>query len=115
MGSIAHKKFIKQTTSGFTLIELVIVMSVVAILLSTVLKSTSGMMTEGNISKAEGELQTLKSAITSYWKNNSHAYPADIHGTLVSASPQMIPGKLTDPFHTDGVNQTYGYTSGSDT
>ena len=104
----------RATQKGFTLVELVMVMAVVAILLSTVMKNTSGMMTEGNNSKVEGELSTLKSAITSYWKNNSSNYPPDIHATLLAASPQIITGKLADPFLTDSGNQTYGYVTGND-
>ncbi len=104
----------RAAKAGFTLVELVIVMAVVAILLSVVMKSTSGMMVEGNLTKIEGELVTLKSALTSYWKNNNSAYPPDIHNALVGAAPQVIPQKLTDPFHTDGANNTYGYITGSD-
>jgi prepilin-type N-terminal cleavage/methylation domain-containing protein len=101
-------------TFGFTLVELVMVMAIVAILLSVVMKSTSGMMVEGNLSKIEGELSTIKAAVTSYWKNNSSVYPADIHASLVAASPLLMPNKLTDPFTTDQTNQTYGYFTGSD-
>lgn len=104
----------RATNRGFTLVELVIVMAVVAILLSTVLKSTSGMMTEGNLSKVDGELSTLKSAITAYWKNNGGVYPTNIHAALVTAAPQLIPVKLVDPFKTDAANQTYGYLTGTD-
>lgn len=114
MGAFTHQRWMRRRPLGFTLVELVIVMTVVAILLSTVLKSTSGMMIEGNISKTESELQTLKAAITSYWKNNSQVYPADIHTSLVNASPQLLVVKLTDPFHTDQTNDTYGYLSGAD-
>lgn len=105
----------RATQRGFTLVELVMVMAVLAILLSTVMKNTSGMMTEGHISKVEGELSTLKSAITSYWKNNNSTYPPNIHTALVTAAPQIIPAKLADPFLTDSGNQTYGYLTGTDT
>jgi len=105
---------VRTRSAGFTLVELVIVMAVVSILLSVVMKSTSGMMTEGNLSKIEGELVTLKSALTSYWKNNASSYPPDIHASLIGASPPIIPGKLQDPFLTDSANLTYGYLTGSD-
>ena len=112
---MGHQPFAVRTrASGFTLVELVIVMAVVAILLSVVMKSTSGMMAEGNLSKIEGELVTLKSALTSYWKNNGANYPPDIHTSLVAASPLLIPQRLTDPFQTDTANATYGYVTGSD-
>jgi prepilin-type N-terminal cleavage/methylation domain-containing protein len=103
-----------QRSAGFTLVELVMVMAIVAILLSVVMKSTSGMMVEGNLSKIEGELVTIKSALTSYWKNNGNVYPADIHTSLQAAAPLLLPEKLKDPFSTDQTNNTYGYMTGSD-
>ena len=97
---------------GFTLVELVIVMAVIALILSVVIPNLRGMQQEGQITKAESELQTLKTAITSYWRNNNNAYPADISAALTGASPQVITQELQDPFKTAG--NTYGYVQGTD-
>ncbi len=102
-----------KRNSGFTLVELVIVMAVIAVILSVVIPNLRGMQAESQLTKAEGELNTLKTAITSYWRNNSNAYPSNIVGDLVNASPQIIPASLQDPFNT--ASGTYGYTSGNDT
>jgi len=101
-------------SNGFTLIELVIVMSCVAIILSVVMKSTRGMQQEAQITKVQGEISTLKSAVTSYWKNNGGTYPENITTALTSASPQILAESLIDPFNTDAVNNTYGYELGTD-
>ncbi len=108
---------LKQTTNqkGFTLVELVIVMAVIALILSVVIPNLRGMQQEGQITKAESELQTLKTAVVSYWRNNSNAYPANIHSALTGASPTVISSVLADPFITDGSNNTYGYVTGTDT
>jgi prepilin-type N-terminal cleavage/methylation domain-containing protein len=101
-------------SQGFTLVELVIVMAVISLILSVVLPNLRGMQQEGQLTKAEAELDTLKTAITSYWRNNGNAYPANITNALTGATPTIITQVLTDPFKTDAVNSTYGYISGTD-
>jgi prepilin-type N-terminal cleavage/methylation domain-containing protein len=102
----------RKSQKGFTLVELVIVMAVIAVILSVVIPNLRGMQAESQLTKAEGELNTLKTAITSYWRNNSNAYPSNITTDLTGASPQIIPANLQDPFNT--ASGTYGYTSGTD-
>lgn len=99
---------------GFTLVELVIVMAVIALILSIAIPNFRSMQQEGSLTKAEGDLDTLKTAVTSYWKNNSQAYPVDIHGTLTAASPSVITKVLSDPWNSDSTNSTYGFTKGTD-
>ena len=98
---------------GFTLVELVIVMAVIAVILSVVIPNLRGMQSESQLTKSEGELNTLKTALTSYWRNNSNLYSSNITTDLTNASPQIIPASLTDPFNT--ASGTYGYASGNDT
>ncbi len=106
-------KYVSKNEKGFTLVELVIVMAVIAVILSVVIPNLRGMQAESQLTKSEGELNTLKTAITSYWRNNANVYPADIATSLTNASPQIIPATLSDPFNTASGN--YGYMSGNDT
>jgi len=99
---------------GFTLVELVIVMAVIALVLSVVIPNLRGMQQEGQLTKVDQELQTLKSAITSYWRNNAHVFPTNVHSDLTNASPALISQALPDPFKTDVANNTYGYVKGTD-
>jgi len=99
---------------GFTLVELIIVMAVISVLISGIMPHLRGMQHESQLTKAEQELTTLKSAILSYWKNNNYLYPANIHAALMSASPNILKAVLDDPFDTDGPNKTYGYVTGND-
>ena len=103
----------RKGQKGFTLVELVIVMAVIAVILSVVIPNLRGMQAESQLTKSEGELNTLKTALTSYWRNNSNLYPTNITTDLTGASPQIIPASLTDPFNT--ASGTYGYASGNDT
>lgn len=114
--NLGEGRVLKQSRnqSGFTLVEIVIVMSVMALILSVVIPNLRGLQQEGQITKAEAELQTLKTAVVSYWKNNHNAYPSNIHAELMNASPAVISVPLSDPYNTDAENATYGYVTGSD-
>lgn len=99
---------------GFSLVELVIVMAVIALILSIAIPNFRAMQREGEYTKAEGDLDTLKVAVTSYWRHNSKAYPANIHTGLTGATPSVITKTMPDPWNTDSTNVTYGYAKGND-
>lgn len=99
---------------GFTIIELLVVITVIAILVGIALPRFKGMQDEGNISKAKAELRTLQSAVESYYIHNSNAYPptgaAALQTALASAVPSIINYVPTDPFSSTGAD--YGYVLG---
>ena len=92
---------------GFTIIELVIVISVLIILIGIAIPRMKGMQQSGMIVKVKGELQIFQAAVESYYTNSSpNAYPLT-PGTgsalvganyLVTASPQIITSPLLDPY-----------------
>lgn len=90
---------------GFTILELLIVISVIAILVGIALPRFKGMQDEGNIAKAKGELRMLQTAIESY-KIHYGALPVALTN-LQTAVPQIAPSTIpTDPFG----GAAYGYT-----
>jgi len=94
-------KMKKTGQQGFTLIELIIVISVIAILIGIALPRLRGMLEEGNVAKAAGEAKALQAAVESYYIHNSKTYPADGSGwqaALTAAKPQLIGAALKDPF-----------------
>ncbi|MFH1428291.1 MAG: type II secretion system protein [Candidatus Margulisiibacteriota bacterium] len=101
----------KWLSRGFTLVELLIVMAVVAILVAIIIPSFKGMQEEGWISKAEQELQTLQTAVESYYRHKDD-YPPNITTALTGAKPAIISKELKDPWDTSGT--TYGYVTGND-
>ncbi|MCX5713548.1 MAG: type II secretion system protein [Candidatus Omnitrophica bacterium] len=93
---------------GFTIVELLIVISVIAILIGLALPRFKGMQDEGNIAKAKGELRTLQTGVESYAIHNSNTYPIGL-SNLTTATPDIIGSTLpTDPFN--GSNN-YGYAT----
>ncbi len=100
---------------GFTLVEILIVMSVVAILVAIIIPSYRAMQNEAWIAKAEKELNTLQVAIEFYYRHHD-SYPANI-ADLLTTSPAIITRAPADPWKT-GVTDpdtgvtTYGYLKG---
>lgn len=98
--------------NGFTLIELIIVIAVIAILIGIALPRFRGMQDEGNIAKAKGELRTLQIAVESYYIHNNNAYPAALSNLILAATrPKIITTLPTDPFN---AANNYGYTRSPD-
>ena len=83
---------------GFTILELLIVIAVIAILVGIALPRFKGMKDEGNYAKAKGEIRSLQTATESYRIHHT-AYPADLTtATLSAAVPQIIATAPKDAF-----------------
>ncbi len=105
---------------AFTILELVIVLSVLAILIGIAIPRMSGMQQAGQITQVKAELQTLQAAVESYYSNSS---PSTYPGTpgsatttlgadyLVSATPQVITSPLYDPFNPTPATEYNYYLS----
>jgi type II secretion system protein G len=95
---------------GFTLMELIIVIAVIAILLGIALPRIRGMVEEGNTAKAASELRALQAAVESYYIHNNKQYPEmddTWQNALVSARPKLIGSPLKDPFSSSGDQYRY--------
>jgi len=100
---------------GFTLIELMIVMAIIAILVGMVLPRFKGLQDQAKISKAQGEVRALKTALESYfirwngWPPDPEAGDSSTawQAALVGTSPQLISAALMDPFIGVGTTQQY--------
>jgi general secretion pathway protein G len=90
---------------GFTILELLIVIAVIAIIVGIALPRFRGMREEGFVAQAKAELRTLQTALESYY-THAGSYPAAT-SSLTSATPNIVGSALpTDPFTASGA---YGY------
>ena len=97
---------------GFTLVELLVVITVIAILLGITIPRFKGMQDEANRSKAKAELTTLQTAVESWYIHQTpQAYPPSsttvCASSLVTASPKMVASPLYDPFAATGTEYNY--------
>jgi general secretion pathway protein G len=100
---------------AFTLIELLIVISIISVLVSIALPRFKGMLEEANIAKAHSELHALRIAVESYYiHQHPYAYPPTTdtlcRSYLLAATtkPKLIEEVLYDPFG-ETVTTEYKY------
>jgi len=111
-------KSLMDYKKGFTIIELVIVISVLIVLIGITVPRMKGMQDQSKITKAKGELSTLQAAVESYYSFTGN-YPVscvankyggqsglgDWQNPLVGAAPQILSSVLNDP----RSNSSYEY------
>ncbi len=95
---------------GFTLIEMMIVIAVIAILIGVLLPSFRGTQDEAAEQRARAELRTVATALESYYIHNSNQYPSTLT-PLITASPRIISVIPDDPFRAGSNDYTYYTTS----
>lgn len=107
---------------GFSLIELMIVIAVMAILVGIALPHFRGMREEGWTAKAAGELRTLATAIESYYIHNDSEYPNQTttvdtewqDGSLPGNGPTIVASVLYDPFIAAGGEYRYATSASAE-
>lgn len=97
-----------KKSKGFTIIELLIVMAVIAILVGIAIPSFRAMQTEAWRTKAQGDVRVLKIALESYYKNRG-SFPAEsgYQSTLRGEQPSVLETVLDDPFAAAGTPYAY--------
>jgi len=99
-----------KTRQGFTLIEMMIVISVIAILIGVLLPSFRGSQDEAATQRARSEMRTIATALESYYIHNSSAYPS-VLTSLTTVTPRIISRVPDDPFRGAGNAYTYARDS----
>ena len=84
----------KKNSKGFTLIELLIVVAIIAILAAIAIPNFLAAQTRAKVSRAKGEMQTLATALESYYVDNS-TYPDDL--LVAEGYPYYIPNCISTP------------------
>ncbi|MEO8104840.1 MAG: prepilin-type N-terminal cleavage/methylation domain-containing protein [Candidatus Saccharibacteria bacterium] len=91
---------LKKRQSGFTIVELLIVIVVIGILAALVITTYGGIQSKARNSKRQVDLQSLQTQIEAFYSQNGF-YPSltDINGTVWRAAnmKSLDTGAMTDP------------------
>ncbi len=104
---------IKQK-NGFTLLEVLIVVSIIIIIAGIALPRMLGLNVNARVSRVKGDLRVLQTAVEAYLININKVPGVGSH--LEVADPVIVSdfSKIQDPFSTGGTS-TYGYSTASAT
>jgi len=98
-----------QNIKRLSPLEWVIIVSSAVLLMIVSLTAYKGATLDKNFSKADKDLQTLKSAVMSYWSHNKLVFPKDVGRSLASTNPSVVTEILLDPWATDPKTLGYGF------
>ena len=93
---------------GFTLIELMIVITVIAILITIAVASFTRVQQQARDTKRKGDLRSIATALQAYYTEKT-AYPASQAALSGALAPTYMPALPTPPSGT--TQTTYTYTS----
>lgn len=102
-------KPVNKHKNAFTILELLVVISVLTILIGIAMPKIKGMSQNAQVAQAQKEVQTLVAALEEYKSMNNSFPPSTItvqNSYLISANPKMITNILYDPF---GATSTTEY------
>jgi general secretion pathway protein G len=86
-----------RSTSGFTLIELILVTVIIGILAGMVTANYSGRVREAQIRAAKGDISTLSTQVDLYALDNNDTYPKSLED-LMSGKRRYVRELRPDPW-----------------
>lgn len=98
---------IRSNARGFTLVEIMIVVAIIALLAAVAIPNLLRARLNANESAAIGDLHALVSALESYRAANG-VFPAEL-GDLSDSTPSYINSTLTGGSGKDGAADYHGY------
>ena len=101
-----------KTQNGLTLIELMIVITVVAIIAAFALPAYNDYVTRGKIPEATANLADLRVKLEQYYQDNrNYGSTAAVCGVAMPGAPQMKYFTLSCNWGAGGTNQFYTVTA----
>lgn len=105
----------KKMRKAFTLVELMVVITVIAILMTIAIVSFTRIQKQARDTKRKADVRTLQTALQAYF-TEFQAYPIMTTPTiattaLTSLAPTYIPSIPTAPLGSTGTNVNYMYVS----
>lgn len=103
-----------QIKRRYTSLELAIGVGTMALLVAVGVTNYKAAVRDSKFFKAENDLQLLKNAVMTYWKDHRLNFPSDVHRSLASTHSPQMDQTLRDPWATNAENSTYGFVKSTD-
>ncbi|OGW85137.1 MAG: hypothetical protein A3C35_03195 [Omnitrophica bacterium RIFCSPHIGHO2_02_FULL_46_11] len=104
---------LRKSEKGFTLIEILVVITLILIIAGIALPRFAGVTDEGRKAKAKAELKTVQSALESYLLNTTSTVPtatwAALETALEAATPRLV-GEMSTFYDPFGATATTNYS-----
>ncbi|MBD3250193.1 MAG: prepilin-type N-terminal cleavage/methylation domain-containing protein [Candidatus Pacebacteria bacterium] len=94
-----------NTKKGFTLLELLIVISIIGILIAVVAVAYTTVQQKSRDARRKGDIKAISDALEQYYADNESSYPSDTNCTGIVGATYLPGGVPTDP-----KGGTYNYT-----
>ncbi len=96
----------RNKQDGFTLLEMLIVVGIIAVIVGVALPNFRGTQDEANNSAAKAELRTIATGLESYATHNDNSFPTKL-SDLTKATPKIVSEVPADPFQSGGKEYSY--------
>ncbi len=90
-----------KSKSGFSIVEMIVVIALIATITGIFIVRSSGMQDQRQMDKVKGDLRAIQTAINNYYFHHANTYPSGtdwMTNDLINDTPRVLRQIVFDPF-----------------